>query len=439
MQANVASTPHLRRIGGVVTIASLAVILFATLLPASGQPVASHFCLLCGTVGGVDFILNVLLFVPLGVGLALCGFPANRAILMMSILSISIETAQLLVIPGRDATIGDVLTNTLGGALGFAASRYARTCLRPSPRNATSFIVGWAVIWLAIQTISSFSFAPSIPESKYFGQLAPSLGDYAVFHGRVLTARVDGVVIPNTALADSRNLQRLLLNGATVATTVVPAKATRDIAPILRVADAEQREIVLLAQNDVDLLFAVHSGAAALRLRPPLFALPQVFPKGVIEGLTRADTLAVSGRYVASEVRMRARSASETHRSLVPLTASMGWTLVLPWQWFIEGTHAELVITWIWVACLALPFGYWAAYAAGPSRNQNDAWHRMLIWPAVVAILYGGLALGPYAFGLAVPPISEWLAASAAILLGAGLAARFAERTASTKRDDQIP
>jgi hypothetical protein len=431
MQANVASTPHLRRIGGALTTASLAAILFATLLPASGEPVASHLCLVCGTLGGVDSILNVLLFVPLGVGLALCGFPARRAILIMGLLSVSIETAQLFVIPGRDATLGDVVTNTIGGALGFAASRRRRTWLRPSQRNATSFVVGWGGIWLAIQTISSYALAPSIPESTYYGQLARSLPDHAVFHGRVLTAEIDGVVIPNTTLADSRRVQRLLLSGATAATTVIPSGPTPDIAPILRVADAEQREIVLLAQIDADLVFAVRSGAAVLRLRPPLFALPRVFPEGAIEGPIRPDQLLVSGRYVPREVRMSARTVSNAHLSLVPLIASMGWTLVLPWQWFIVGTHTELVISWVWVACLALPLGYWAAYSAGLPRHRDVAWPPRLIWLAVVAIVYGGLALAPHTFGLAATPISEWLTAFSAILLGGGLATRVSERMAS--------
>src|SRR6266550_6929494 len=195
MQDNVASTPHLRRVGRVVKFVSLSVIVFATLLPASGHPVASHFCLVCGSMGGLDAILNILLFVPLGVGLALCGVAPKRAILVMSGLSILIETAQLLVIPGRDASIGDVLTNTVGGAVGFVASRYARVWLSPSGGQATRLIAGWAAIWLMIQAISSFSFAPSIPETQYYGQLAPSLGGFAVFQGRVLTATVDDVVM----------------------------------------------------------------------------------------------------------------------------------------------------------------------------------------------------------------------------------------------------
>jgi hypothetical protein len=430
MQANVASTPHLRRIGRVLTVASIAAILSATLLPASGEPVASHLCFVCGTLGAVDSILNVLLFVPLGVGLALYGFPARRAILAMGLLSISIETAQLLVIPGRDATLGDVLTNTLGGALGFAAIRHRKTWLRPSRRNATSFVVGWGGIWLSIQAISSYALAPSIPESTYYGQLARSLPDYAVFHGRVLSAEIDGVLIPNTTLADSRGVQRLLLQGATVATTVIPATPTRDIAPILRVADAEQREIVLLGQIDADVVFAVRSGAAVLRLRPPLFALPRVFPEGATEGPMGPNPVVVSGRYVPREVRMSARTVAKAHLSSVPLIASIGWTLVLPWQWLIIGTHTELVISWLWVACLALPFGYWAAYSAGLPRSQEVAWPPRLIWLAVVAIVYGGLALAPHTFGLAATPFSEWLTVVSAILLGVGLANRVSERMA---------
>jgi hypothetical protein len=248
----------------------------------------------------------------------------------------------------------------------------------------------------------------------------------------VLTAEIDGVGIPNTTLADSRRVQRLLLEGATVATTVIPATPTRDIAPILRVADAEQREIILLAQIDADLVFAVRSGADVLRLRPPLFALPRVFPEGTIEGPMRPDPVVVSGRYVSREVRMSARTVSKSHLSSVPLIASMGWTLVLPWQWFIVGTHTELVISWIWIACLALPFGYWAAYAAGLLRQPDAAWRPALIWLAVVAIVYGGLALAPHAFGLAATPISEWLAVVSAIVLGVGLATRVSERMAST-------
>jgi len=439
MQANVASTPHLRRIGGALTIASLAAILFATLLPAPGEPVASHLCLVCGTLGGVDSILNVLLFVPLGIGLALCGFPASRAILIMGLLSISIETAQLFVIPGRDATLGDVVTNAFGGAVGFAISRYARVWLRPTTGNAARFAGCWAAVWLLIQTISSFAFTPSIPASEYYGQLTPSLRDFGVFQGSVVRAAIDDILVPNTKFTDSYSLQRRLARGATVTATVISRGVAPQIAPIVRVATGDGGEIVLLAQNNGDLLFSVRSGAVDLRLRPPVFVLPNVFQIDTLAGdHGRADTIVITERSASNEVRMSARTDSGAYASSVPLTASLAWTLVLPAQWFIKGSAAELVTSWIWIACLVLPFGYWATHAYRSPKNQNVAWRHRMIWPVCVAIVYGGLALGPYAFGLAAVPTTVWLAALAGLLVGYGLAGLNAETTASRKPDVQL-
>ena len=47
----------------------------------AGTPV---YCIVCGDTGSVDFFLNILLFVPLGLGLALAGFSWRRALLLLS-------------------------------------------------------------------------------------------------------------------------------------------------------------------------------------------------------------------------------------------------------------------------------------------------------------------------------------------------------------------
>src|SRR6478672_4733448 len=118
---SVALAPHLRRAGVPITLASLLAICLATLWPQPPAPVDSHFCVICGSFGTVDALLNVLLFVPLGIGLSLLEWSERRAVLAMCALSIAIEAAQFFVIPGRDSTLGDVLTNTFGGAMGFMA------------------------------------------------------------------------------------------------------------------------------------------------------------------------------------------------------------------------------------------------------------------------------------------------------------------------------
>jgi len=71
--------------------------------------------------GIVESVANVALFVPLGAALALREWSIRRVALYAGVLSALIEGAQLLVISGRTASVGDVLLNTLGGVLGAMA------------------------------------------------------------------------------------------------------------------------------------------------------------------------------------------------------------------------------------------------------------------------------------------------------------------------------
>lgn len=432
---SVAPAPHLRRTGLLIAILSVAAIGLATLLPEPGVATGSHFCLVCGSLGGVNSVLNVVLFVPLGIGLALSGMPTKRALLAMCALSVFIETAQFFVIPGRYSTIGDVLTNSLGGALGFPVGRYAELWLRPSPRMARNLALGWAAIWLGLQVISSFGFALSVPDSRYYGQIARALGNYAVFPGQVLSASIDDVQIPNTALADSRSVQRLLSDGATVLTTAVPAEPTVEVAPIMRIADDQKREIVLVAEDGKDFIFGVHTGAAVLRLRPPRFSVPNAFPARVSSAALPSDTLRLSGRYDSREVIMSVQVRSTARQRRITLASSLGWTFWLPNQWFIEGTRAEVLISWIWLACLAIPFGYWSFRGERSSQSSGIALESALVFVAGFALFCTGLLLLPRAFGLSAAPIGDWLATLAGLVIGYRLMARMTKLSGSRGSD----
>jgi hypothetical protein len=424
MKPTVAPTPHLRRAGLVITIASLIAIGFATLMPELQAATESHFCLVCGPLGGVSAILNVFLFVPLGIGLYLAGFPVKHALLGMLVLSVLIEAAQLLVIPGRNATIGDVITNTIGGALGFAVGRYAFTLLRPSPRGGLALTLGWSAVWLLTQTLSAFGFSPAIPTSEYYGEIAPTLGHHEPFRGQVVRASIGDVVVPDTRFPDSRSVRELLLGGAIVTTTFVPAGPTGGIAPIVRLADDSRREILLLAQNGSDLVFGVRTGAAVLRLRPPVFAAPDFVPALLRpENGSTAEEITVGARYAARGVSISANGRTG-HDLRIPITASLGWTMLLPFQWFIEGTRFELVATWVWIACLLFPIGYWGGGVVRLPRVHNPA----RIWVAgaagAIVLLSLGLIVLPEAFAMTAAPVSDWLAALTGMLVGIALAPR---------------
>ncbi|WP_322410078.1 VanZ family protein [Microbacterium invictum] len=81
----------------------------------------------------IEFTANVLLFVPLGVLLAIL-LRRERPLILPVVLAVTlfVEGGQLLL-PDRTSTLRDVLANTLGGLIGWAV--VAAVERRPSSRS----------------------------------------------------------------------------------------------------------------------------------------------------------------------------------------------------------------------------------------------------------------------------------------------------------------
>jgi hypothetical protein len=135
-----------RRLGGAIVLAVLVVIGVVTLWPGDDSDAGDPWwCLVCEPEYDIpNLALNVALFAPLGVGLALCGFGRGAAIAIALSATLVVEALQYQVIAGRDASLGDVLANALGAALGFWwAAHRSRRGSRPErsrrgPFSATS-------------------------------------------------------------------------------------------------------------------------------------------------------------------------------------------------------------------------------------------------------------------------------------------------------------
>ncbi|TFG61922.1 MAG: VanZ family protein, partial [Gemmatimonadales bacterium] len=96
-------------------------ILLLTLTPISNPAEAlSTFCILCGSYGTADFLLNVLMFAPPGYLICRVINYRSRALLVVVTATVAIELAQVLI-PGRFPTLGDVVANIIGGSLGIWA------------------------------------------------------------------------------------------------------------------------------------------------------------------------------------------------------------------------------------------------------------------------------------------------------------------------------
>src|SRR5690349_4715229 len=110
-------------------------------VPAASPGNYDPRCRICGPVTGVDIIGNILLFVPLGVGLAVAGLARKRTVQVGALASVAIELLQLAVIPGRDPSLVDVIANTVGTLAGaFVGARW-RMLVFPDRHTSRSLTV----------------------------------------------------------------------------------------------------------------------------------------------------------------------------------------------------------------------------------------------------------------------------------------------------------
>jgi len=397
-----------RQIGYRIAFAGLTLIAALTLLPepeeaarAAATPVT---CILCGDLGTVDFLLNVLLFIPLGAGLLLAGFSWRRTVVLAGILTCLIELLQMGVIAGRDASLGDVLANTLGGALGALLAAAWRGFVFPTERRARRLALAYALGLLWVWAGTAWALGPALPQGvRWYGAWAPEFDNFERFAGTPLLVTAGGEpLLPGPAL-DQRRLDDAVTANPSLAFRAVLAGPTRGLAPIGVIVDEWHRDVIFIGQDATDLSFGVRMRAAILKLRNPMAVLHR--------GLSASpgDTVEADGALRDGTFELSARDGGRLVTLRLPLSASWGWSLVTPWA---AGYGQEMtLLTALWVGGLVGVLAYWSSLSGRAG---------LAIVPVTVA---GMLAVVPYGAGFPPAHWSEWVAALAGILLGVAAAA----------------
>jgi glycopeptide antibiotics resistance protein len=108
-----------------VWAASVAVM---TLRPGSGLGMRLNLVpiLFDGPGSAVDAVLNVAVFVPLGLLLAAAAVRFRTTFVAALAITLTIEVTQYVTDAGRTADINDVITNVAGACLGWAVARAIR-------------------------------------------------------------------------------------------------------------------------------------------------------------------------------------------------------------------------------------------------------------------------------------------------------------------------
>ena len=377
----------------------------ATLIPYPEQAELSRStplgCLVCGELGGVDVVLNVALFVPLGISLRLMGMRTWQCVVVAFATSLGVEAAQATLVAGRDPSVSDLLTNTSGGLLGAALGAHLRRLWRPGPALAARLAFAAGAGWLALLAGTAWAVRPAPGRAPVRIEWAPRLPLVDTFAGRIEAVEVEGSV----AAGDLSILATARLDGW-----------TEHLAPAVDLVGPRGTMTARLGQLGQKVTFGLRANASRLRLRPPSVKVYRALPPA------GGQRVQLAGGLRGATLWARAEAEGSVQSAELALTPGLGWLLLLPLTFYPFDYRPDLT-TAGWVALPLLLAGFWAGRRAAWSLRTSAA--------GAVALLALGLAVVPELFGVEADGWRCWAAGAGALAAG-WLAGRYAPGAAST-------
>lgn len=323
-------------------------------------------CLTCSPTWLADIIGNVLLFVPFGAGLVAAGVAPLPAVLIGAASSLLIEALQYAGMPaGRTPALADLVSNTLGTALGAMLAWRWAALVAPPPRLARSLAAAWTAACAMMLAASAVALSPATPAQRATTPVrsalpfTPGYGWYAAgiqhptVNGTQFTQGGTGPILVAMPRADSA-VAIVRVHGRDARSDIVPIVYVHD--PAMTTVDPRRtRAHLLLAQRGTAMLVTSDVRGARWGLAAPALELgaPALPPAGQ-DVLLRATV-------TSREWMLESRLADLTHASIdtvhQALSPAIGWVLVqalLP----LRSPSAPLVAA-AWLLAWFAPLGFW--------------------------------------------------------------------------------
>jgi hypothetical protein len=394
-----------RLTGRFLACAGLCFIAGTTLVPIPQQELAASltpwWCLICGDHGGQDVINNVLLFIPFALGLRLAGLPSRTVVVTGGLISLSVELLQWGVVPGRDASLSDVLTNTLGSFVGAMVASYRVQLLRPSKSTGVRLATCWGALWLTIQLGSALLLQPWAPAGELRGFWARRVYGHPPFDGQVLSATLSGVPIPTDSQPVTPEMAQHVQNGRFDLQLRLRSGQSGKWSSVVEVL-GRRGSVVAVEANRGDLAFQPPMRSSLLRLGRPALRIP-----GALQSPPGAE-LTLVARDQGFALQAEWTSSGSSHLVRQALGPSLGWSLLAPFR-YTYGRDTSL-LTMVWLTAWLLPLGYWTRHVSG---------RPFLRWGAALLLVALGLGLVPLLTGYPPASFSEWLGALLGLAAGA--------------------
>jgi VanZ like protein len=353
------------------------------------------WCLGCGDYALADAVANVVLFVPLGWALSRTGLRWSLGLAVVVITTVGIEGLQYRFLPGRVASIADILANTVGGGVGLMLPRLPRRLIETSERTLRASIV-YAVLVVACLGVGEATQAILPPRTLLWTRGEADGVQYVPFSGTLRELRVDGAPI---------TLDRWVAEPSRESTDVVveltSGRPDTGLAHVVIAWMPNGQGWLWLEQRDRDLHLHLASLSDRAKLRGHSVWLRGVMPVAAAEPVT----IRVAVRTFSYRVAVVTNAGPATREACI--TPGDGWRLLAPGtqEWGLVG----LLLTGVWMAGLFAPLGYLASLASLASRAAAAA---AAVGGAVVLVLV------PIVSGCASLALPGWCGAAAGFLIG---------------------
>jgi VanZ like family len=393
----------------------------ATLTPSDQLNPWPWYCLWCDEQALADAVVNVVMFIPLGAALRAADVRSGVAIAASAALATTVEVLQGTVITGRDPSLRDAMTNTLGAAIGVLIVARWRHLVLPTRRTAAWLATAAAVVWLSTLVVSGIAVRPCAPPTPFDAEWSPVLPHENPFQGRVVGATLYGDSLRDGPLPAAMR-DRMQTGRIALTTRVIPDADRFNSATMLAVVGF-QRIALSIAHSRRSVVVALPQCFWRLRLRPTMYMLSRGLEVAFRGDAPGPGLVTVDATPMRVDIAVEGDSGRRQATSL-RITPFFGWSLVRPFDARVRtGTRW---ITALWIAGFLLPFGYWWArlftVSVGTARAPNG---QLIIGVAAMAVvLFAGLGGISHWLALSGADALEWCEALAGVAAGIWLAHR---------------
>jgi len=362
-----------RRIPVALAALSTAAILYLTL--RHGDTDLTHgwsYSLTSGDAALAELIQNLILFIPLGVSLTLARVLPGRVVAIGALLSFAVEFAQQYI-PGRDPSVGDVVSNTISTALGVLLVVAAPIWLWASPRRSAWQARLAALIAVLVWYGTGAMVQQAFPPRPYRIVPTPNSPKFHHYTGKVLK------VTPGERTLEVR----------AVAAPYPPDRTS----PLIVVLSRTDERVLLLSVDGPDLTLRYDMPAVHWTLEQPDLRL-----RGGMKPVAPGDTFTATFTASTRDDPSLCLRVNATERCHVGYTIGDGWKLI----YYPEGRPPWMLglINTLWIAGCVIWVGYWAARGTLVSGG----------WLAM-GLIIAGLLIVPLITGLRPTPVHEWMGA----------------------------